>query len=72
MTEITEDYPFVDFSEVDSEEDLMWEQKEDVPDDGASVACATRAVKLLEWLQASGVALLTSRERISLCMPPVF
>jgi len=52
LTEITEDYPFVDFSEVDSEEDLMWEQKEDVPDDGASVACATRAVKLLEWLQA--------------------
>eukprot|EP00729_Bicosta_minor_P006847 gene6847-19028_t len=36
LTEITEDYPFVDFSEVDSEEDLMWEQKEDVPDDGAS------------------------------------
>ena len=53
--EIAADFPFVDLSEVISEDDAMWNVKEDVPTEAASEACAVRAVELLQWLKARPV-----------------
>jgi len=52
LTQIRNDFPFVDFSQVTDEVDTMWENKEDFPSDKASEACAHRALRFLHWLAA--------------------
>lgn len=48
------EFPHVDFSEVTSEEDEMWDHKEDPPNGSHlpqySTRCSARASRLLEWL----------------------
>jgi len=44
------EFPHVDFSEVTSEEDEMWEHKEEEPSPQDSRACSARGLRLLQWL----------------------
>eukprot|EP00966_Prymnesium_polylepis_P298347 6894178-Prymnesium_polylepis.1 len=50
LSELKFEFPHVDFSEITSEEDEMWEHKEDTPSPQESTACMARGRRLLRWL----------------------
>ena len=49
-SELQHDFPHVDFGEVASEVDEMFELKENEPSDRNSTQCSERATRLLQWL----------------------
>ena len=51
-SEVAKEFPFVDLSEVATEEDEMWLHKEVTPAEYSSDACRARAAELLHWLLA--------------------
>ena len=61
-SELQRDFAHVDFGEVTSEVDEMFELKENEPSDRNSTRCAERATRLLQWLHArpeQGIALVS-------------
>jgi len=61
-SELQRDFAHVDFSEVTSEMDEMFEHKENEPSDRNSTRCAERATRLLRWLHArpeKGIAVVS-------------
>lgn len=47
---LEDSFPHVDFSELESEDDDMWERKEDQPSPHDSHGCMARGLQLLRWL----------------------
>ena len=61
-SELQRDFAHVDFGEVTSEIDEMFELKENEPSDRNSTRCAERATRLLQWLHArpeQGIAVVS-------------
>lgn len=50
LSELVGRHPHVDFGQVKDDEDVLWFDKENIPDQYESIACMQRGIDLLAWL----------------------